>query len=173
MSLFWSEEKIKLIKAYLEGGLSAKEIALKLKVSPDAISGAIRRYNLAKFKKVEELPILDLDDLNDNNFDEQKEAAKLQWKIPTTKISSNGKKNFKTYVVVTDIHVPEQNTAAVNCVLQVMDDIKFDGILNLGDFLDLAVVSHWNKNKHKTLEGKRLKSDYIAGNAKRSEKGIA
>lgn len=161
----WTEEKIKLIKAYLEGGLLSKDIGLKLKMSADSIDSAIRRYNLAKFKKEEELPILDLDELNDTNFEKQKEMAKLQWKVPVTKLPSNKQQNFKTYIVITDVHVPEQNNAAVNCVLKVMDDIKFDGILNLGDFLDLACVSHWNKNKHKTLEGKRLKNDYIAGNA--------
>ena len=161
----WTKEKITLLKAYLEGGLLSKDIATKLKMSIDSVDGAIRRYNLGKFKKVEELPVLDLGELDDKDFEEQKKAAILQWKIPTTKLVPNPKAGFKTYITVTDVHVPEQNTAAVNCVLQVMDDIKFDGILNLGDYLDLACVSHWNKNKHKTLEGKRLKSDYIIGNA--------
>ena len=118
--LTWNKNKIQILKAYLEGGLLTKDIAVKLKMSPDSIDGAIRRYNLGKFKKIEELPVLDLDELNDKDFDEQKEAAKLQWKIPVSKLPANGKKNFKTYVVVTDVHVPEQNMAAVNCVLQVM-----------------------------------------------------
>lgn len=165
MSLFWTPEKVKLIKAYLEGGLLPQEIALKLKVSPDAVSGAIRRYNLSKFKKAEELPILDLEELNDANFNEQKEEARIQWKIPSTKIPANPNNKFKTYLVVGDIHVPEQDNEAVKSVLAVMDDIKFDGIINLGDYLNLSCISHWNKEKHKTLEGKRLKSDYIAGNA--------
>jgi predicted phosphodiesterase len=163
MSLFWTKEKIALLKAYLEGGLLPNEIALKLKLSQDSVGGAIRRYGLAKFKKTEEL--LDLDELNDDNFEEQKEAAKLRWKVPTSKILANGKKNFKTYVIVGDIHVPEQDLSAVNSVLQLMNDIKFDGIINLGDYLNLSCISHWNKEKHKTLEGKRLKSDYIFGNA--------
>jgi predicted DNA-binding protein YlxM (UPF0122 family) len=167
MNQIWTQDRLDVLKAYLEGGLSYSDIAAKFKTNNDVIQKVVKRYNLKKYiKQVEkEIPILDLDELNDENFDEQKEAAKLQWKIPTSKIITNGKKGFKTYIVVTDLHVPEQNTSAVNCVLQVMDDIKFDGILNLGDYLDLAVVSHWNKNKHKTLEGKRLKNDYIMGNA--------
>jgi predicted phosphodiesterase len=161
----WSKEKIELLKAYLEGGLLAKDIALKLKMSPDSIDGAIRRYNLRKFKKVEELPILDLKELDDKSFDEQKALAKLQWKIPTTKIPSNPNNKFKKFIIVGDIHIPEEDQIAVNSVLKLMDDIKFDGIINLGDYLNLACISHWNKEKHKTLEGKRLKNDYIAGNA--------
>ena len=63
--LTWTKEKIALLKAYLEGGLLPKDIAPKLKVSVDSVTGAIGRYNLGKFRKVEELPVLDLDELND------------------------------------------------------------------------------------------------------------
>jgi predicted phosphodiesterase len=163
--LTWTNEKIALLKAYLEGGLITKDIALKLKISPDSIDGAIRRYNLGKFKKVEELPIFDLDELNDKDFDEQKEAAKLQWKILKTTIPVNTNNKFKTYIIVGDVHVPEQDNVAIKSVLNLMNDIKFDGIINIGDYLNLACISHWNKEKHKTLEGKRLKTDYIEGNA--------
>jgi len=161
----WTKEKIALLKAYLEGGLLAKDIAIKLKVSPDSVTGAISRYNLAKFKKQEELPILDLKELNDNNFEELKKEAKLKWNVPKTKIPENPNNKFKTYIIVGDVHVPEQDNIAINSVLKLMDDVKFDGIINLGDYLNLACVSHWNENKHKTLEGKRLKNDYVAGNA--------
>ena len=163
--LTWTKEKIELLKAYLSGGLPSKEIAIKLKMSTDSVDGAIRRYSLAKFKKVEELPVLDLDALNDKDFEEQKEAARLQWKIPTTKIAANPNNKFRTYIIVGDVHVPEQDDVAIKSVLSLMDDIKFDGIINLGDYLNLSCISHWNENKHKTLEGKRLKGDYISGNA--------
>ena len=163
--LIWTKEKIAILKAYLEGGLLPKDIALKMKMSLDSVTGAISRYNLAKFKKMEELPVLDLNDLKDDNFEQQKEAARLQWKIPITKIPNNSNNKFKTFIIVGDIHVPEQDEISVKSVLSLMDDIKFDGIINLGDYLNLSCISHWNENKHKTLEGKRLKSDYIAGNA--------
>jgi predicted phosphodiesterase len=165
----WTKERIALLKAYLEGGLLSKDIAIKLKVSIDSVDSAIRRYNLGKFKKVEELPVLDLDELNDNNFEEQKRAAILQWKIPTTKLPANPNNKFRTYIIIGDVHVPEQDDVAIKSVLSLMDDIKFDGIINLGDYLNLSCISHWNENKHKTLEGKRLKNDYISGNALMNE----
>lgn len=163
--LTWSKDKITLLKAYLEGGLLPKDIAVKLKMTPDSVSGAIRRYNLNKYRKEEELPVLDLKELDDRGFDELKQAAKLQWKVPTTDISKNPKNKFKTYVIVGDIHVPEHDSVAVNSVLKLMDDVKFDGIINIGDYMNLSCISHWNENKHKTLEGKRLKNDYVHGNA--------
>lgn len=161
--LTWTKERIELLKAYLEGGLLTKDIALKLKISPDSIDGAIRRYNLSKFKKIEELPILDLNEMNDINFEDQKKLAKLQWKVIKSNIPNNPNNHFKSYIIVGDIHVPEQDNIAVNSVLKIMDDIKFDGIINIGDYLNLACISHWNEKKHKTLEGKRLKNDFIDG----------
>lgn len=165
MSLFWTKERVAILKAYLEGGLNSTDIAKKMKISPDSITGAIRRYGLNKFKKVEEVPILDLNDLKDNNFEELKEEAKLRWKIPVSKIPANPKNEFKKYIIVGDIHVPEQDNASINSVLKLMNDIKFDGIINIGDYLNLSCISHWNQTKHKTLEGQRLKKDYIDGNS--------
>jgi transposase-like protein len=163
----WTKEKIDILRAYLEGGLSNSVIASKFKVSPDSIDHTIRRYNLSKFRKVEkeQLPILDLEELNDDNWQEQKEAAKLKWKVPKTKIAANKKKVFKQFIVIPDLHAPKQNTPSVNIYLQVMDDIKFDGLIEMGDLVDLSCISHWNETKHKTLEGQRLKNDYICANA--------
>ena len=46
-----------------------------------------------------------------------------------------------------------------------MNDIPFDIFSIIGDYMDLGCISHWNRNKHKTLEMKRLKTDYIIGNS--------
>ena len=46
-----------------------------------------------------------------------------------------------------------------------MDDVAFDGFYIVGDFMNMEPISHWLKNKKKTLEGKRMKEDYIRGNA--------
>lgn len=166
MALFWTAERLNVLKAYLEGGLSYSEVALKFKVSPGSIEKTVKRYSLSKFKKIDkDVPVLDLAELSDSNFEEQKEAAKLQWKVPVSKLPANPNNKFKTYIIVGDVHVPEQDNIAIKSVLNLMDDIKFDGIINLGDYLNLSCISHWNENKHKTLEGKRLKGDYISGNA--------
>lgn len=165
MARKWTKERLEILKAYLQGGLSSFDIAQKMKTTIDTIDGAIRRYGLQKFRKVDETPILDLEDLNDKNFDELKKAAKLQWVVPKTKVPENPKNKFKTYIIVGDIHLPKHNEVAIKSVLKLMDDVRFDGIINIGDFMDLACISHHNKGKNKTLEGQRLKSDYIVGNA--------
>ena len=170
--MIWNPATLKVLQACINEGQSYKEIAPKFGTTVNAVEGAVRRHNLSGMKKVAGSKIIvpsmperiDLTGCEEENFEELKEKCKLQWSVPKTKVPVNKKKGFKTYVVVADVHIPESNEEAVNCVLQVMDDIKFDGILNLGDFLDLACVSHWNKNRRKTVEGKRLKADFIEGN---------
>lgn len=64
-----------------------------------------------------------------------------------------------------DEHIPEHNMTAIKSILYMMDDIKFDGLVRIGDFMDFGCISHWNKTKQLTSEGMKLKEDYIVGNA--------
>jgi len=89
----------------------------------------------------------------------------INWKInKTRKKGSKVKKPFSTYLVVADTHVPYVNAPAVKSVLKLMDDMTFDGFILLGDYMDMSPISHWLKNKRKTMENQRMKDDYIAGN---------
>lgn len=97
--------------------------------------------------------------------DIEKEVIKpLNWNIvKSTKPNSNPTK-FSSYLVIADAHVPYISKPAVNAVLQIMDDNIFDGFINLGDYMDMTGISHWIKDKKKSLENKRMKADYIEGN---------
>lgn len=165
MSNKWSKEKLEIIKICLENGMSYSSIAKKFKTNSDVIEKVCRRHDLKKYKKEEETPIIDFKELDDKNFEELKEKAKLVWQVVKSKLPNNVEKEFKTFIIVGDIHAPKQNEEAIKSILKLMDDVKFDGIINLGDHLDLACISHWNKGKNKTLEGQRLKNDFIIGNA--------
>lgn len=170
MATVWSQDKVDLLKTYLEMGLSRPKIANKMNMSFDSVKHAIDRYNLSQFrpesttaKKFSENT--DLGELNDVDFEKQKEEAKLQWKITKSKIPANKTKPYKTHLVISDVHIPHHDQPSVNSVLRLMDDIKFDGLVINGDFLDYGCISHWTQNKRKTLEMARLKNDYIQGNA--------
>jgi predicted phosphodiesterase len=102
--------------------------------------------------------------LNEKNFDQLKEEAKLKWIPAKTKVPKNKKAAYETMIVVSDQHIPHQDDASNNAVLQFMDDVKPDKFVVLGDFLDLGCISHWNLGRNKTLEMTRLKDDYIKGN---------
>ena len=170
MPVKYDEAKLKLLKSYVEQGLKIAEIAEKMGETYDSVRGAIRlnrlRDDVPVIKKVvKKAEIIDLEAMDEKNYEELKKAAKLQWEIKETKLAANKDKGFKTYLVTSDHHVPHQNPAAVKAILKMMDDVKFDGFFILGDYLDCGCISHWNKTKHKTVEGQRLKSDFIAGNA--------
>lgn len=59
-----------------------------------------------------------------------------------------------------DIHFPEQDKKAMKAVESYMAQNRIDSIVYGGDFLDMAPVSHWLKNKRRALESKRLLKDY-------------
>ncbi len=73
-------------------------------------------------------------------------------------------KNIETTVVLSDMHIPEHNVKAIRCAEKIIADIKPDRLVYLGDILDLAVLSHWNKDKRRVVEGKRLINDYEVAN---------
>ncbi len=91
----------------------------------------------------------------------------LKWTVAkSTKKLDKGDKSFKTYLVLADTHIPYVNQAAMNSVLKLMDDVKFDGFVFLGDAMDMTPISHWlqDKKQNKSLENKRMKDDYVEGN---------
>lgn len=169
MALFWTEEKLDILKSYLQLGLSIVKIAQKMNSSYGAVDGAIKRYGLRSFRK--EAPSatkfvdnIDLEELQDVNFEEAKQDAKLKWTISKS-TKKSVKKPYKIGLVTSDYHIPHQNDNCIKGILKLMDDIKFDINIVNGDFLDYGCISHWNAHKHKTLEMTRLKNDYIIGNS--------
>ena len=100
----------------------------------------------------------------------QKPANKLQniqpidWKIPKPTRNKGKEKPFKSYMIIADSHVPYVNTSAMKVALSITKDINPEGFIILGDFMDMEPISHWLKNKKRTLENKRMKDDYIEGN---------
>jgi len=88
----------------------------------------------------------------------------LDWKIAKTDIGKNPKNVFKKYLIIGDTHVPYVNVPSIKSILMMMEDVKFDGFIALGDIMDMSPISHWLKNKKKTLENKRMLTDYAEGN---------
>jgi len=88
----------------------------------------------------------------------------VNWKITKSKKIPKKNKIFSTYLVIADNHIPYENVSATKSILKLMDDVNFDGFIILGDFMDMSPISHWLKNKKKTLENKRMVDDYVEGN---------
>lgn len=93
-----------------------------------------------------------------------KEIPPINWQITKTKKKKVKERPFSSYLVIGDTHVPYTNEVSTKAVLKIMDNNSFDGFVILGDFMDMAPISHWLKNKKKTLENKRMITDYMEGN---------
>lgn len=169
MGKVWDNEKIQLLITYLRNGMAIKEISRKLNSTPDAVKNAISRYSLEEHKiqkksTHEFIENLDFSILDDKLFSKEKENSKLRWKIKKS-VRKEEKKKYEIALFLPDTHIPHQNTPAIKAILKLMDDVIFDKFLIMGDYMDLSCISHWNKNRHRTLEMQRLKSDYIIGNS--------
>ena len=86
MSKIWTQEKIDMLIMYLRNGVATTQIAKKFNTTCDAISGAIRRYdlfehNISRPSTTKFVQNINLENLNDADFEQAKKNAKLDWKI--------------------------------------------------------------------------------------------
>lgn len=71
---------------------------------------------------------------------------------------------MQTWIVLPDHQVPYEDKKTLKAVEAYMADHRFDGCINLGDFMDLNCISHWNEGQPGNTEMMRLSEDYDAGN---------
>jgi predicted phosphodiesterase len=169
---FWVSnnfENVKKLKNIIKSnkGITRREIAKIMKKSTNSIEKAIIHYDIY-LPEASATHTIFLEDYSDN-LGLSKSVAKpevynpINWKIKKSK-RKKAKRSFKKILVMSDCHIRKQNTPAVKCVLGLMDDVVFDGVYNLGDYLDYGCLSHFNKKKRLTMEGERLKNDITEGN---------
>lgn len=70
----------------------------------------------------------------------------------------------KRYLVSSDWHVPYHDRNHVRALLEFTRDVKPDGFVLAGDFLDFIEVSRHNAGSVALMEGKRLHRSFDAGN---------
>lgn len=167
----WTTDKISTLRdLWTNPNFSISDIATELKTTYDAVKHALRRYNLTHYRKVKKDKASTssvqkmLEDIDPGQFEKLKSAASLKWKISKGKKSISLNKKWIKYIVTADEHIPKHNEIAIKAILNLMDEELFDGHIKLGDYMDMEPISHWTKNKRKTLEGRRLIEDYVVGN---------
>lgn len=158
-----NKEIEKIVIELNKAGKSSYEIGLIVDKSERTIQRIEQRLRLkGKLDLRKQLPI---SKTVSTVSSELQEIKPLNWTIAKTKKKpSKIEKSFTTYLVTADQHIPYINAPAVKSVFQLMGDINLDGFIILGDFLDMSPISHWLKNKRKTLENKRMITDYMEGN---------
>lgn len=70
----------------------------------------------------------------------------------------------KTYLILSDVHVPYHSANCLRAVCDFARDLKPDGLVIAGDFLDLIEVSQHNAGSVAKQEGKRISNSFAEGN---------
>ena len=169
---FWTTDKINTLRdLWVNPDYSISDIATELKTTYDAVKHALRRYSLTHYRKVKKDKASSsstqkmFEDIDPIVLEKLKKECTLNWKIQKGKKKTGKALNGWTkYMVIADVHAPKHNETVVKPILNLMNDEPFDGLINLGDFVDMEPISHWTKNKRKTLEGRRLLEDYVVAN---------
>lgn len=168
---FWTKDKVDALRAlYTNPNFSIGNIATELNTTYDSVKHALRRYNLTHYRTAKKDKASSssmqqmLEDIDVEEFEKLKKQQTLDWKIAKGGKPISKNKEWIKYIITADEHVPKHNEVVLRTILKVMDDEIFDGHIKIGDFMDLEPISHWTKNKKKTLEGRRLLEDYVIGN---------
>lgn len=85
--------------------------------------------------------------------------------IPVKPKQKPVKNEVRTYVVVSDVHVPYHSQQCTDAVAEFMADVRPHGIVIAGDFLDLLELSRHSAQSLLKLEGKRVSTTFAEANA--------
>lgn len=65
------------------------------------------------------------------------------------------------WLVLPDLHVPDHDQRALDAVLEYAENNRpWTGVLQLGDFLDLSILSRFNADNLRAVENGRLEKDF-------------
>ena len=83
-------------------------------------------------------------------------------------LNINLSRKFNLVVGLPDIHLPfsarQMLAPSARAAISFCADVKPDEIIVMGDYLDLACISHWNKKRPGRVEGQYLIRDLNIGN---------
>jgi hypothetical protein len=68
------------------------------------------------------------------------------------------------WLVLPDMQIPEHDERSVDAVLEYAATQRWDGMLQIGDFLDFAFCSRWTVDNARKVEGSRFLKEYEYGN---------
>lgn len=67
-------------------------------------------------------------------------------------------------LILADVHLTEKLPKAYKTAKKFIKTKHFDKIIILGDFVDVCALSHWNKDKKRTMENKRYLTEIELAN---------
>lgn len=74
-------------------------------------------------------------------------------------------KEQERWLVLPDLQVPYHDEKSLKAVLEYASTQRWDGCIQLGDFMDWDFISRWSVDNLRKLEGQRFVEEYMKGNA--------
>jgi hypothetical protein len=134
------------IRRLVKGGALQKDVAEQFNVS---------RATVCRVMKVEPLTSSDFE-LKRPEIP-QSLAPALP---PLPKLSSRTER----WLIIPDLQIPYHDERSLSAVLKYASNIRWDGCIQMGDYMDWDWCSKWTKDNQRAVEGARFLSEYIIGN---------
>lgn len=74
------------------------------------------------------------------------------------------KQKIESWIILSDMQVPYQDVQTMIAVEKYMAAHRWDGLLNIGDFMDMNTISNFNKGKPRQTQGQYISADFEEGN---------
>jgi len=168
--MIWTLDEVEraaaLVKEYGNAGDAAAEIGIKT----GTLREALRIHGKPVSELLEIAKLEDLDRLKEAHAkhvrrDNEKKLKKLKTFVKAQNLRVFERNDgVKVYVVVGDVHVPYQDQRACDAVGALMADLRPDGLVVNGDYLDLLEVSRHSSASVAQLEGLRISKSFDGGN---------
>jgi hypothetical protein len=74
-------------------------------------------------------------------------------------------KSTERWLVLPDLQVPYHDSKSLDAVLEYASSVHWNGVIQLGDFLDFDFCSRWTAENARKTEGSRFLQEYVNGNS--------
>lgn len=127
-------------------GVRQIDLAQKFKITQGAVSKSIART----------------ESLTSSDFEiGARKVIKKELKLPELHQLSN---KTERWLIIPDTQIPYHDKESLKAVLKYAKTVKWDGCIQLGDFMDWDWISKWSKENQRKVEGSRFLSEYVAAN---------
>jgi len=148
MKVLTLDDEKELLRLYRDGWRQV-DLAEKFKITQGAVSKVLKRVT-----PVEPLTSADFE------IAPRIAISKAPTLPPLPKLS----KKTERWLILPDLQIPYHDELALSVVLDYARTIRWDGCIQLGDFMDWDWISKWSKENQRKIEGTRFISEYAAAN---------
>jgi hypothetical protein len=159
-----------LAKDYLKGD-AAKRTAEQFGLTPSAVSAIVYRGQKREQPAVAQpviIPARYTETLTSTDFEIQP-AQPRSIMVPQSDslVDEHGRYELtkgERWCILPDTQIPFHDQRSLDAVLQYLSSQRWDGCIQLGDFMDWDFCSRWSADNARKAEGQRFLQEYITAN---------